>query len=133
MSMTSYAQKKLLDHLLNIAAYTASIPYLSLHTASPTDSGSHAAEVSTTSTGYARQSLAANMGATDATTGVSTNSNTLTFGPALTDWGIMTFLGIEDALTSGNMLMWGSPTAARTIIAGQSFQFVPSQLSIRFD
>lgn len=132
--MTSYLQQKLLDALLGITPY--SIPatlYLSLHTASPTDTGSHANEVSTSGTGYARLSLATKMGATDATTGVSLNTATLTIGPATADWGVISYIGIEDAASGGNMLMWGAPSTAKSVPSGDVFQLVPSQLSIQFD
>lgn len=132
--MTSYLQKKLLDNFLSIASYT--VPgtlYLSLHTASPTEAGSHAAEV--TAAGYARQSILAKMGATDATTGVSLNTATITVGPAGANWGTISYVGIEDALatSTGNMCLWGAPTTARTINSGGSYPIVAGQLSIQFD
>ena len=132
--MTSYLQKKLLDDLTGVAAYTTPAPiYLSLHTAAVTDAGSHAAEVSTSGTGYARQSLAAKIGAADGTTGIAQNSDTITFGPASASWGTISHLGIEDASSAGNMLLWAQPSSAKTIASGQSFPFVASQISIRFD
>ena len=132
--LTQYAAKKLLDHMLDTASFTAPSPaYLSLHTAGPTDSGSHANEVSTSGTGYARQSLASKMGAADLTSGVATNTATVTFGPALTSWGTLTHLAVEDAATVGNMLAWGLPSEAKNIGIGQSFQFAASQFSIELD
>lgn len=132
--MTSYLQKKLLDHFLSIASYTVpTTVYISLHTASPTDAGSHTNEISTSSTGYARQSITTHMGATDATTGISVNTSTLTFGAAIANWGTISYLGVEDASTAGNMCMYGASTVARTVNTGQSFPIVAGQLSIQFD
>jgi len=136
--MTLYFQKKLLDHILNITSYSFPNPvYLSLHTADPTDSGSHTNEIST-SAGYARQSLAAKMGATDLTTGISFNTSTITFGPASSAWGTVGYIGIEDGTTSSspdlvNMLMSGAVSSPRTINTGGSFTLTASQLAIQFD
>ena len=132
--MTSYLQKKLLDDFFSVAAFTTPNPlYLSLHTGALGDTGSHVNEVSTSSTGYARQSLASKIGAADATSGIAVNTGTVTFGPATASWGTIQSLGFEDALTVGNMCLWGTPSAAKNIGNGQSFPFVASQLSIRFD
>lgn len=134
MGMTSFLQKSLLDAVLGITPYAMPAAlYLSLHTASPTDTGSHANEVATGGTGYARQSIFAKMGATDAVTGISLNTATLVAGPATTDWGTVSYVGIEDASSAGNMCIWGAPTTAKTVTTGESFQLVPSQLSIQFD
>jgi hypothetical protein len=130
--MTSFLQKKLLDHFLSIASYTApAAVYVSLHTAAPGEAGSHATEIG--ASGYARQSILAKMSATDATTGISTSTATLTFGPAGADWGTINYLGLEDASTTGNMCMWGAPTTAKTVPNGESFQLIAGQLSIQFD
>lgn len=130
-SMTSYLQKALLDHFLDLTTYTAPSPlYLSLHTASPTDTGSQAAEVS--GGGYARQSLDTNMTAADATSGISTLNTTLIFGPATAEWGVVSYIGMDDALTSGNMCIWAPSSAPRLVPTGQSVQFVSGQIALRF-
>ncbi len=128
MSATSFYRKKDVDHLTGVAAYTPPALYLSLHTADPTASGSHAHEVS--ASGYARQPLAGVMGAADAD-GVSVNTTVITFGPAGGDWGTITFFGIEDALTGGNMLCPGVPSMPRTITSGQPLQIPVGQLRLR--
>jgi hypothetical protein len=61
-----------------VAAYSPPPLYLSLHTADPTETGSHAHEV--TGGGYARQPLAGVMGAADST-GFCVNTTQITFGP----------------------------------------------------
>jgi hypothetical protein len=133
--MTSWLQKGLLDQVLGIASFFFANPvYLSLHTAAPTDTGSHVNEIST-SAGYSRQSLAAKMGATDSTTGISNNTASITFGPASSSWGTVSYLGIEDSPGSptGSMLLWGTSTSSRTINTGQSYLLTAGQLSIQFD
>lgn len=133
-SMTSFLQKALLDGVLGKAAFpSAAELYLSLHTSSPTDSGSLAGEVSTSGTGYARQPLLAAMSITSLLTGISSNTLAITHGPAAVDWGTITHIGISDALTAGVMWFWGELTAAKVLNSGESFQLAASQLQIQFD
>lgn len=131
--MTSYLQKSLLDAFLAITPYTMPAAlYMSLHTADPGETGSHLNEVSTSGTGYARQTLSTKMGATDSVSGISLNITTLTVGPATVDWGTISYIGIEDASSVGNQCINGAPTTAKTVTSGIPFQLVPSQLSIQF-
>lgn len=136
MSFTSYLQKKLLDHFLGITPYTAPVAlYLSLHTASPTDAGSFASEISTIGTGYARQSITTKMGVTDPTTGISLNSTIITFPVITATYGAtaVAFLGISDALTAGNMCVWGTITEPQNKTVGEAYQFTANQLSLALD
>lgn len=128
MSATDYARKKILDDLTGVASYSPPALYLSLHTADPTESGSHAHEVS--GAGYARQPLAGVMGAAD-TTGFSINTTLINFGPATADWGTITYLAVEDAVTGGNMICPGVPATPRTITSGQPLQVPVGQLRLR--
>lgn len=131
--MTDYLEKKLLDHTLGKAAYTMpATVYLALFTADPTDTGSLAAEVSVTSTGYARQAITAAMPAASATGGQSANTTAITFGPASAAWGTITHLGICDASTGGNMLLFAALTASKTIASADSLQFAIGQFTVTF-
>jgi hypothetical protein len=133
-SMTSYLQKKLLDHVLGLAAYA--IPttvYVSLHTVNPGEPGSFTNEVSASSTGYARIAITSKMNATDSVTGLSANNVSITFGPALTDWGTITHVGISDNSSGGNMLLYGGLTIVQTTPIGESVQFSSGQFVIQFD
>lgn len=130
---TDYLETNVLAHVLAQSAYAMpSAVYLGRHTASPTDTGSLAAEVSTSGTGYARADITSKMGTPHATLGRSTNSAVITIGPALSDWGTLTHLSINDAVTSTNMLLWGQASTARTITTGESDQFLTGQLAIQF-
>lgn len=132
-AMTDYLEKKLCDHTLGITAYSKpTTTYTSLMTADPTDVGLHTAEVSTTSTGYARQSITSSMNAANATTGLSDNATAITHGPASADWGTILYIGIEDATAAGNQLLHGAATASRTIQTGDSYQLAAGQLAITF-
>jgi hypothetical protein len=83
------------------ASSGATSVFLSLHTADPGDDGSGGSEVSTTTSGYARQNVvaaswgAATVGANDVAVTIK-NSAVVTFGPsagATPAWGTITFLG----------------------------------------
>lgn len=137
--MTRYLQKKLLDHFINSASYTAPTTlYVSLHTASPGEAGSHSNEIGS-GVGYSRQTLTGNIGTTDLSTGIASSTTTITFGPATSDWGTVNYIGIEEAPSGGspdlsnNMLMFGAPTTAKTIVNGQSFTIAIGQISLQFD
>lgn len=134
MSFTSYLQKKILDHLIGVTPYTAPAAlYLSLHTADPTDAGSLVDEISTSGTGYVRQSLATKMGATDLTTGISLNTSTISFPTITADYGTVTYIGIADAISGGNLLVWGGISEPQNKITGESYQFTASQISLALD
>lgn len=133
-SFTSYLQKKLLDHSLGLAAYTMPpTVYISLHTADPTQAGSFTAEISATGTGYTRVSGTSKMNATDSVTGISNNNTAITFGPALSDWGTVTHVGLSDASSGGNMLLFGPLTVVQTTPIGESVQFSAGQFIIQYD
>jgi hypothetical protein len=132
-AMSNFLEKKLLDHTLGLAAWTMpTTVFVALFTGDPGETGSLAAEVSVTSTGYARQDGTTAMGATNATTGISLNEDVITFGPASADWGVITHMAICDAPTGGNVLLFGALNSSRNIQTGDSFQFAASQLSITF-
>lgn len=122
--MTVYGRALTLDYIIGLGIY------LSLHTDSPTEVGSHVHEVS--GGGYAREPITAKMSATDAD-GISINTSLIRFGPALTPWGTITHIGIEDALTAGNMLAWAPGSSAVNRSTGQVLQFAADQLSLRFE
>lgn len=128
MSATNYFDKKLLDNLTGVASYSPPTLYLGLFTADPTVAGLLTSEV--TGGSYARLSLAGIMGAADPT-GFCVNTSAITIGPASAAWGTVTFLGIMDALTSGNMIWPGVPSSPRTINTGQTFQIPAGQLRLR--
>lgn len=133
-SMTSYLQKKLLDHTIGLAAYgMPATVYASLHTLDPTNAGLFTGEISTAGTGYARVAVTLKMNPADSVTGISSNNASISFGPALTDWGTITHIGISDLSAAGNMLLYGPLTIVQTTPIGESVQFVSGQFLIQFD
>lgn len=133
VAMTSYLEKKLLDHTLGIAAYTMpTTVYLSLHNASPGQSGSFASEITTTASGYARIAITSKMNPTDNVTGISVSNVAIVFGPATIDWGTINYIAISDASGGGNMLLYGALAVAQTTPIGESVQLLSGQLITQF-
>lgn len=132
-AMTSYLRKKVGDYITSGTVYTppATI-YLSQHTGDPTATGSRAFEISTSSTGYVRQILSGNLSVVDAVTGLQSLVNVINFSPALIDLGTVSYLGIDDALSGGNMLMFAALSTAQVCNAGSQFQLVAGQLTIQW-
>ena len=119
-NLTNYLENKLIDHFLGTTTYTKpAAVYVGLFTVTPGEAGG-GTEV--TGGSYARQAAtftAASSGAT------SNNSNM----PAATTVAI----GIFDALTSGNMLLYGSLTVNKTTDAGDTLRIATGDLDISID
>ena len=133
---TNYLEDKVIGHLFGGSAYTApGTWYCGLQTASPSDS-SAGTEVS--GGAYARQSVAWTIVAS----GVAEANNTaaLTWSAATTDWGIIQWAGIYDALTGGNLVAFEvltktdfSTANPKTVNTGDIFKIDASNLKIKLD
>ena len=124
---TNYLEDKLLDHVLRNVTYTSPTTcFLGLFTAAPTDTTS-GTEVSGNS--YARQPLTV----TAASDGVVTSSGDVTFPQATGNWGTISHVGILDALTSGNLLMYTPLNTAKTIETGDILKVSSGNLTVVLD
>lgn len=123
-NLTNYAENKLLDHLLGTAAYTMPTTYVALYTVAPTDSSS-GTEVAGGS--YARQTGAFSV----SSGGATSNSSNIDFTgmPACT----VVAVAICDALTSGNILVYGTLAANKTLDAGDTLRISSGDLDISID
>ena len=126
--MSSYLEDALLKAtLLNTAFTTVATPYVSLHTADPTDAGS-GAEVSGGS--YARQS--ASFG-TPSVVGSSYRADTdadVTFPTATASWGTVTHIGIWNAASGGQLLYHTPLDSSKTIDSGDIFKITTGNLTV---
>lgn len=104
--------------------------YVGLFTAAPSDTGG-GTEVSGGS--YAREAVSTAGGWTLSAGAATVNASDIDFGTASADWGTITHVGIFDAPSGGNLLIWGALTASKTVSNGDSFKFAASQLSITID
>jgi hypothetical protein len=104
-SITDILEDALLDHILENSAYTPGAAlYMSLHTSSPTETGSVAAEVA--GNGYARTAIAFSAAGTRQVI----QDGQVTFPQVITNpWGTVTHFGIHTASTgSDNMIGYGT-------------------------
>jgi hypothetical protein len=124
-NLSNYLENKVLDHILATTTYTKpSAVYVALYTAAPNDAGG-GTEVSGGS--YARQ--AATFDA--ASSGATQNDTNLDFTnmPSCT----VVAIGIHDALTSGNLLVWGTLSTNKSLDAGDTLRIATGDLDISLD
>lgn len=122
--MSNYLENALINATLRNTSYTSpAVVYLGLYTTDPTDADT-GTEVS--GNGYARQAIT--FGAPS--NGVSTNSAVIEFPQATGSWGTVTHIGIEDALTAGNLLYHTPLDASKTIATGDVFRIAIGSLSV---
>jgi hypothetical protein len=124
-NLSNYLENKVLDHFLGTTAYTMpTTVYIALYTAAPNDAGG-----GTEATGgsYARQVStfsAASGGATSNATNVDFASM-----PAAT----IVAIGVHDAITSGNLLVWGTLSSNKALDAGDTLRIATGDLDISID
>jgi len=124
-NLSNYLENKLIDHFLGTAAFT--IPaavYVGLYTVAPDDTGGG---TQVTGGSYARQTAAFAASASGATS----NSANIDFAgmPAAT----VVAIGIFDASTAGNLLLWGTLTVNKTTDAGDTLRIATGDLDISID
>jgi hypothetical protein len=122
--MSNFLENALINATLRNTTYTSvATVYVSLWTSDPTDAGS-GTEVSGGS--YAR--TAVTFGAPS--NGVTTNSADVTFPTATASWGTVGWIGINDALTTGNLLYHTALDTSKTIDSGDIFKISTGNLSV---
>ena len=131
MAFSDYVENAVLGHILGSTTFAKpAVRFLDLFTASPGDSNT-GTEVSTTGTGYARQSVAWTVSGTSPTT--ATNAAAIEFSPATAGWGTVTHVGVYDTVTGGNLLAWAQLTTSKTVSAADIFRVPASNLIITLD
>jgi hypothetical protein len=124
---SDYLENKVLDHVLRNVSYSSpTTVFVGLYTSNPTDTNS-GTEV--TGGSYARQALSV----TTASAGVVTSSADVTFPQCTASWGSVGFIGILDAVTSGNLLMHTALTTAKTIDSGDILKIITGNLTVTLD
>jgi len=124
-NLSDYLENKLLDHFLGTATYTKpTTVYVGLYTVVPTDAGGG---TQVTGGSYARQTATFSAAAS----GTTSNTGNIDFAgmPAATTVAI----GIFDALTAGNLLLWGTLTTNKTTDAGDTLRIATGDLDISID
>jgi hypothetical protein len=124
-NLTNYLENKLIDHFLGTTSYTMPADvYVALFTVAPSDA---AGGTEVTGGSYARQIATF----TAASSGATSNDSNIDFTgmPATTTVAI----GIFDALTTGNMLLYGTLTTNKTTDAGDTLRIATGDLDISID
>ena len=122
--ISNYLENAIINATLRNTTYTSvATVYVSLWTSDPTDAGS-GTEVSGGS--YAR--TAVTFGAPS--NGVTTNNADVTFPTATSSWGVVGWIGINDAVTSGNLLYHSPLDTSKVIDSGDIFKIITGNLSV---
>ena len=155
-AFSDFAENKIIDwffraQALGITGATAGAGsgpanlYVGLLTSTPTDStagtevsGNAYARVtvisSMTATGWAGTQGAGTTVASSGNTGTTSNNGIITFPtPTPAGWGAITGVGIYDAASSGNLLIYSALTVGKTINVGDSVTFPAGSLTFQLD
>jgi hypothetical protein len=123
-SFTYYLSDALLQHITNYAAYTSPQPYLGLSSTTPTLSGTNFTEP--TGGSYARVACYGNVTWGAASAGVIANAAAVSFAQATASWlsgANITYAGLFDASTSGNLLVFGTVSTPQAVLTGNTPSF----------
>ena len=124
--MSNYLENALLNGTLNGTTYTApTTVYVSLWTSNPNDDGS-GTEVSGGS--YAR--VAVSFATASGTSGEVLNDAAVEFAAATAGWGVVGWIGINDALSGGNLMYHTALDTSKTIDTGDIFKIAIGNLSV---
>jgi len=123
MSFTNFLETEILDHVFAGAAYTApSTLYLGLFTGAPGEAGG-GTELS--GSAYVRKPI------TFTTSGDTTSNNAAVEFPTATgSWGTVTHVGVFDASTSGNLMVYATLSASKAVASGDVFRVPSGDLDI---
>lgn len=126
MSFSNYLENKVMLHVFGGTSYTApSTLYVGLYTTDPGE-GNTGTEVSGGS--YARQAAAFTI-----TGNAAANTAAIEFPTATGSWGTVTYVGVSDALSGGNLLASGALTTSKTISSGDVFRIPTGDLDLTLD
>ena len=153
-AFSDFAENKLIDWLFraqaigitgaSAAAGTGPTTlYVALLTAAPSDtgggtevSGGSYARVAVTSSlaNWAGTQSAGSTTASSGTGGTTSNNNAITFPAPSANWGVVTHVGIYDASSAGNLLVWTGLTTSKTVNSGDAApSFAAAALTFQID
>ena len=124
--LSDYLENLFIEYTLRSGTFASPTSvYLGLFTSSPADTGG-GTEVSGGT--YSRYTLT---GAFDtAVAGATQNTAIITFPTATAVWGLVTSVGIYDAITGGNLLFYGSFTGNLQVDTGDTLSIAAGALDI---
>ena len=132
-SCALYSENKILEHIVGKSSFTMPAgPYLALFTIAPTaEDGTGGTEASLGN--YARITCpGTSWGA--AAAGAISNTSAVEFAECTgTNWGTINGWALFDAITVGNMIIWGEITTPKTINIGDTAKFAIGDLDVTLD
>lgn len=132
MAITYYSANRLLDRNFGGVAYTPpATMYFGLSTTTIQIDGTGATEPSGAAA-YARVSYTndkTNWGT--ASNASLTNTNAVTFTESTGSWGTITYVGIWDALTSGNIWWYDTLTPSRSVASATTVLFAIGSITVQ--
>lgn len=141
MSLSNYAEEKVLDHIFigqeSPWDLSSNDLYIGLATAQGTD-GDTLSELTIGTDAYARvkivdQTTNANNVFAAASNGSITTDTQITFPEATGNWGTITHIGIWDASTAGNLIAWGALSTSKLVESGDTFIITSGNLTVTLD
>ena len=129
MSFSDYAEGGVLDHVFGLAALPQPTLYLGVSTTDPADTGVGASEP--VGNGYAR--IATVAVDWERSGNVVTNANELSFPEATGAWGTLAHFVLYDAVTGGNVFIYGALTTPKTIASEETLRFPVGNLTFTLD
>jgi hypothetical protein len=106
--------------------------YFGLSTTTINSDGTGATEPSTGA--YARVLLANTKSSwTTASSGTLTNSAAVTFAESTASWGTITYVGMWDALTGGNLWWYDVLSPSRTVASATTVLFAIGSITVQFN
>jgi hypothetical protein len=143
VALSDYLENKLIDHVFRAQAYTAPTTiYVALFTSACSDSaigtevsgGSYArAGLATSLANWAGTQSAGSTTASTGTGGTTSNNSAISFATPSAGWGTVTYIGLMDAVTSGNLLVCTALTTSKTINSGDTVSFPTGTLTNQID
>ena len=141
MPFTNYLDQALVTEVFGAVAYTVPADvYVALSTTTPVQAEGTATPywnfTEPSGSGYARVTVANNTtswvaAGTQPSTGYEVdNGVAITFPSATGSWGTVTYFGIFDAATAGNLLGFGALTTSQAIASGDTPSFAVGALTI---
>lgn len=143
-AITNYLENKLIDWLLRAQSFApGATTYVGLYTAAPTKagggtevSGGGYARVPTTSSlaAWAGTQAAGSTAVSSGTGGTTSNNAAIQFAAPSANWGSVVALGVFDAASGGNLLLFGDLAQAKTVNNGDAApSFAAASLTFKLD
>lgn len=130
-AFSDYFEGLIVDFVAGDEPPAAATPYLGLFANSPTDANT-GTEITTVLRAGGRVAITFGAKQADGSRTVRKNSAEVNFGNAAAS-GNVTHVGIFDAQSGGNLLMWGAMAPARQYAAGDPIFFPVGRITIGVD